>query len=40
VTPEDPWKAVPNGTAFTVDPDYRLRIVLLRLPMISGQRGD
>jgi predicted glutamine amidotransferase len=39
VTPEDPWKTVPNATAYTVDPDYKLRIVPLRLPMISGQGG-
>jgi glutamine amidotransferase len=40
VTPEDPWKAVPNAAIYTVDPDYRLRIVPLRLPIISGQGGD
>jgi glutamine amidotransferase len=40
VTPEDPWKAMPNATAFTVDPDFRLRIVPLRLPMMSSQDGD
>jgi glutamine amidotransferase len=38
VTPEDPWKAVPNATVYTVDPDYRLRIVPLRLPMAPGRR--
>jgi hypothetical protein len=31
---------VPNATVYTVDPDYRLRIVPLRLPIISGQGGD
>jgi hypothetical protein len=38
VTPEDPWKAVPNATVYTIDPDYRLRIVPLRLPMAPGRR--
>jgi glutamine amidotransferase len=32
VTPDDPWKGVPNGTVYSVDPDYRLHFLPLRLP--------
>lgn len=35
VTPEDAWKAVPNGVVFAVDPDFKLHFEPLRLPSNS-----
>jgi predicted glutamine amidotransferase len=35
LTPDEPWKGVPNGSVYAVDPDYRLHIEPLRLPAES-----
>ncbi len=36
LTPGENWKAIPNGTVFSVDPDYRLRF----LPLLAAQASD
>jgi len=35
LTPDEPWKGVPNGSVYAVDPDYCLHIKPLRLPAAS-----
>lgn len=39
LTPADPWKAVPNGTVYAADPDFRLRFLPLRLPTAVAPAG-
>ncbi len=38
VTPEEPWRLLPEASVLGVDPDYRLRILSLRVPAQSVPR--
>jgi hypothetical protein len=38
VTPEESWRLLPEASVLGVDPDYRLRILALRVPAQSAPR--